>query len=135
MPISRVHSIMMEKSAPLVGEGGGCTPTPLHSCYHHVQSCNERSSCEGIRIHSAYFISTPICTLWLHVTAWGTHFPACRCTVTLPRHNPPTVQFVHAQSHMLTILGVFLGRVDLAVFFISVRKGILFAFDTVRRGD
>jgi hypothetical protein len=30
MPISGVHSIMMEKSA-LAGEGRGCTPTPLQS--------------------------------------------------------------------------------------------------------
>jgi|688.fasta_scaffold95572_3 hypothetical protein len=38
-PISGVHSIMMEKWA-LAGEGGGCTPTPFHSIYHHVQSCS-----------------------------------------------------------------------------------------------
>ncbi len=35
--LSGVHSIMMEKLAQ-AGEGGGCTPTPLHSIYHHVQS-------------------------------------------------------------------------------------------------
>ncbi len=36
-PISGVHSIMMEKSAP-AGEGGG------GSSYHHVQSCSVNSS-------------------------------------------------------------------------------------------
>jgi hypothetical protein len=29
---------MMEKLAQ-PGEGGGCTPTPLHYLYHHIQSC------------------------------------------------------------------------------------------------
>jgi hypothetical protein len=43
LPVSGVHSIMMEKSAP-AGEGGGCTPTPFYSSYHHVQSCSVRSS-------------------------------------------------------------------------------------------
>jgi hypothetical protein len=38
LPISGVHFIMMEKSA-LAGEGGGCTPIPFHSIYHHEQSC------------------------------------------------------------------------------------------------
>ncbi len=45
-PISGVHSIMMEKNS-LAGEGGGCTPTPFHSIYHHVQSCSVHSSWEG----------------------------------------------------------------------------------------
>jgi hypothetical protein len=35
--LSGVHSIMMEKLAR-AGEGGGCTPSPLRSIYHHVQS-------------------------------------------------------------------------------------------------
>jgi hypothetical protein len=37
LPLSGVHSIMMEKlSQP--GEGGGCTPTPFHFIYHnHLQ--------------------------------------------------------------------------------------------------
>jgi hypothetical protein len=37
LPISGLHSIMMEKSA-LAGEGGGCTPLPFHSSNPHVQS-------------------------------------------------------------------------------------------------
>jgi hypothetical protein len=41
-----VRSIMTEKSA-LAAEGGGCTHTPFHSSYHHVQSCSVRSSWEG----------------------------------------------------------------------------------------
>ncbi len=28
-------------------EGGGCTPSPFHSIYHHDQSCGVRSSWEG----------------------------------------------------------------------------------------
>ncbi len=39
-PLSGVRYIpsMLEKLAQ-PGEGGGCTPTPFHSIYHHVQSC------------------------------------------------------------------------------------------------
>ncbi len=40
-PIFGLHSIMMEKSAQLV-RVGGCTPTPFHSSYLHVQSCSVR---------------------------------------------------------------------------------------------
>ncbi len=36
----------MEKLAQ-PGEGGGCTPTPFHYIYHHVQNCVVCSSCEG----------------------------------------------------------------------------------------
>ncbi len=38
LQLSGVHSIMMEKLAQ-PGEGWGCTPTPFHHIYHHVQSC------------------------------------------------------------------------------------------------
>jgi hypothetical protein len=41
LPLSGVHSIMMEKSAQ-AGEGAGCTPTTFHYIYHHVQSCGVR---------------------------------------------------------------------------------------------
>ncbi len=34
--LSDVHSIMMEKLTQ-PGEGGGCTPTPFHYFYRHVQ--------------------------------------------------------------------------------------------------
>ncbi len=44
--LAYVHSIMMEKST-LPGDGGGCTPTPFHCIYHHIQSCSVRSSWEG----------------------------------------------------------------------------------------
>jgi hypothetical protein len=48
MPLTGVHSILMEKSAQ-PGEGGGCTARPppvttVYSIYYHVQSCNERFS-------------------------------------------------------------------------------------------
>ncbi len=55
-PLSGVHFIMMEKYAQ-AGEGGGCTPTPFYSIYHHVQSCHVRSQLSG-QIHSPFFIST-----------------------------------------------------------------------------
>jgi hypothetical protein len=42
-PLSGVHSIMNEKLAQ-AGKGGGCTPTPFHSIYHHGQSCRVRVS-------------------------------------------------------------------------------------------
>jgi hypothetical protein len=61
-PLSGVHSIMIEKLAQ-AGDGGGCTPTPSY-IYHHVQSCGVRSM--RVQIHSPYFYSTPICTLWFH---------------------------------------------------------------------
>ncbi len=66
--ISGVHPIMMEKSA-LAGEGGGAlhAPPPFYSSYHNVQSCSVvvRSCWEGWYVHSLFFISTPICTLWV----------------------------------------------------------------------
>jgi hypothetical protein len=34
-PLSGVHSIMMVNSAQ-PGEGGGCTPSPFRSIYHHA---------------------------------------------------------------------------------------------------
>ncbi len=37
-PLSGVHSITMEKSVQ-ASEDGGCTPTPFHYIYHHVQTC------------------------------------------------------------------------------------------------
>ncbi len=37
---------MMEKSVQAT-EGGGCTPTPCHSIYHHVHSCSVLSSWEN----------------------------------------------------------------------------------------
>ncbi len=43
LPPAGVHFNMMEKLAQS-GEGGGCTPTPFHFIYHHVQSCGVRSS-------------------------------------------------------------------------------------------
>jgi hypothetical protein len=42
-PLSGIHSIMMEKLAQ-AGGSGGCTSTPFHYSYHHVQSCSVRSS-------------------------------------------------------------------------------------------
>ncbi len=43
-----------------MGGARHCTPTPFH--YHHV-----RSSWLSEQIHSPCFISTNICTLWLHL--------------------------------------------------------------------
>ncbi len=45
-PLSGVHSIMTVNSAQ-PGGGGGCTSSPLHSIYHHEQSCSVFSSLEG----------------------------------------------------------------------------------------
>ncbi len=42
-PLYGVHYIMMVKSAQ-AGMSGGCTSTPFHYIYHHVQSCGVRSS-------------------------------------------------------------------------------------------
>jgi hypothetical protein len=59
LPLSGVHSILMEKLAH-PNEGGGCMPTPFHYNYYHQQSCGLRSSWEGR-------YTTPISTLPLWV--------------------------------------------------------------------
>ncbi len=64
MAISSVHSINMEKSAQ-PSEGGKRTPSPFHTSYHQVQSCSIYAPSER-EDALPYFISTPICTLWLH---------------------------------------------------------------------
>jgi hypothetical protein len=51
---------MMEKLAH-AGEGGGCTPNPLHYSYHHVQSCSVRSS--GVGKYTYPVSSLPIYVL------------------------------------------------------------------------
>ncbi len=58
-PLSGVDSIMMVKLAQ-AGEGGGCTPTPFHYIYPHLQSCGVRSSWKGR-------FTPPISTLPLYV--------------------------------------------------------------------
>ncbi len=61
-PLSGVHSNMIEKWA-LTGEGGGCTLTPLS---FYLVSRTKLQCALHLRgqIHSPYFISTPISTLW-----------------------------------------------------------------------
>ncbi len=49
-------------------ERGGCTPTPFHSSYHHVQNCSVRSSWDGRYAPPPHFISTPFCSLWSSLT-------------------------------------------------------------------
>ncbi len=69
-----IADFMMEKS-PLLDKGGGCTPAPFHSVYHHIKSCSERSSWEGR--YTPLFHLQPICTLWLrHYTVL--HSYVCR---------------------------------------------------------
>jgi hypothetical protein len=55
----------------------GARPSPLHSIYHHVQSCSVRSSWEGNYTPPISSLPTPICTLWrvplkmiLYFTGW-----------------------------------------------------------------
>ncbi len=61
LPLSGLHSIMMEKLAqPGEGGGGGCTPTPFHSIYHHVQSCGVHFQLRGqIQRYTEYFLLCP----------------------------------------------------------------------------
>jgi hypothetical protein len=58
-PFSGVHSIMMEKSAQ---SGEGATPFTINTITYKavVYAPAERAD-----IHSPYFYSTPVCTLWL----------------------------------------------------------------------
>jgi hypothetical protein len=76
-PISGVQSIMMEKSA-LAGDCRGCArPHPL-SLY--LLSCTKLQSTLQLRgpVHSLYFISTPICTLWMSVLYLWVQISLCR---------------------------------------------------------
>ncbi len=59
LPLHGVHSIMMEKLAQ-ASVGRGCTPTPFHCIYHHIQSCSVRSSWVGRYTH-------PISSLQIYV--------------------------------------------------------------------
>ncbi len=59
-PLSSVHFIMMEKISLGSSGGGGCTLTPLHYKYHHIQNCGVRSIWEGR-------YTPPISTLLLFV--------------------------------------------------------------------
>ncbi len=80
LPLSGVHSIMMEKLAQPV-EVGWCTPTPFHYFYHHVQSCGVRSS-EG-----ADKYNPPIYrTLYPH-TVYTIHSMVKKNTFTLWQSN------------------------------------------------
>ncbi len=45
MPLSDIHSIRMKKLAQ-PGEGWGVHAHPLHSIYHHVQSCGVKAPAE-----------------------------------------------------------------------------------------
>jgi hypothetical protein len=58
-----LSGVLMIKKLTQDGEDGGCTPTPFHYIYHHVQSCGVCSSREG-RYTPPISILYPICTLW-----------------------------------------------------------------------
>jgi hypothetical protein len=61
LPLSGVHSIMMEKLAR-PGEGGKCTlPLPLYLPSRAKLRCMTKLRWQ---IHSPYYHSTPICALW-----------------------------------------------------------------------
>ncbi len=47
LPLSGIHFTMMEKLAQPGDGWGGCTSTPFHSIYNHLQSCGVCSSWEG----------------------------------------------------------------------------------------
>ncbi len=81
-PISGVHSIMMEKFSQ-AGEGGGCTPTPFHYIYHHVQSCScsvLSSCCEGR--YALSISSLPLCTLSVGASSNESETKACMVLFT-----------------------------------------------------
>jgi hypothetical protein len=50
------------------GEGGECTPIPFYCIFCHIQNCSVLQVRE--QIHSDYFYSTPICTLWQQRKHW-----------------------------------------------------------------
>ncbi len=76
MPLSGVHSIMIEKIAQAKSEGEDARP--FHYIFHQVQSC-------GVR---PYLYSIRICTLWckLFYTYMFVEKPVLVCTqgYTLP---------------------------------------------------
>ncbi len=95
-------------------EGEGCTPTSFYQIYHHVQSCGgQRSSWEG-QIHSPYFSSTSICTLWFaKKTYLSTIGLASPCTAFTPTGNthslstassfPVTICHIHTSSLLISV--------------------------------
>ncbi len=83
---------MMEKSA-LAVEGGGCTPTPFHSSYHHVQSCSVRSSWKG-RDTLPVFHLYPLRILWWGLWGGGggrEPILGCHTTTISPPYPPHTL--------------------------------------------
>jgi hypothetical protein len=60
LPLSGVHSIMMEKLAQSSEDGGALHAISFHYIYHHVQSCDVCSSWEGR-------YTLPVSTLPLYV--------------------------------------------------------------------
>ncbi len=75
------------------------TPLPFHYSYHHVQSCSVRFSRVG-QIHSPYFISTNICTLWFRTCGYksricqsfqgtGISNRITTCCSLMPAPHPP----------------------------------------------
>ncbi len=92
-PLSGVHSIMMENQPRLVKVGGGGLHTQPLSLY--MPSRTKLLCTLQLRGHSPYFISTPMCALWIartaHLSGGQPHHPGKRdmgegidmiCTVT-----------------------------------------------------
>jgi hypothetical protein len=78
--LSGVNSIMMEKLAQ-ASQGGGCTPTPFHYIYHHVQSCGIGSSWEGSSTPPLFLLYPYMFSvLW---TIRNPHKVLNKCTVCL----------------------------------------------------
>ncbi len=87
-----VHFIMVEKLSQASEGGGGCTPSPFRIIYHHVQVVGQ--------IHSPYFYSIPICTLWYLIFTFKIPTPPTPITLiysllTSPAcHSPDVLQSV-----------------------------------------
>jgi hypothetical protein len=87
--VSDVHPIMMEKSA-LASEGRRCTPHPLSTYYHYVQSCSVSSCWEGGCTPSISSLPYLYSVIW--TPSLSTLLSELRCTLmSYPLH--PTELF------------------------------------------
>ncbi len=96
-----VHSIMVEKSAQ-PGEGGGARPPPPTPLYLPAERADT--------LHSTYFYSTPMCTLWLcPLPPYPPTFYLSFAVLTVHRilhsqyaqsfHNLHSFQFFYVKKH------------------------------------
>jgi hypothetical protein len=83
--------------------GGGCTPTPFHSSYHHVQSCSVCSNWDGRYTH-------PVLSLPVYVLCGFKHricaslpdiAESCAARVAANHNDATTAAILHQSAAVL----------------------------------